>query len=157
MNGSTSTYVNIASSIGALESGIMATLSGGPSYFIPFAAFGWYRSNKSAMDTTRQLYEIGNKAENPSKLNIYDNNNFNNDAARNQYFWILIVIAVILGVIAFSLAVCLLGIVPDKDYKTSKRRRRRLIEDPNLSPVDFAITMASYTPDRYRYPYYQVR
>ncbi|KAL7066699.1 hypothetical protein ACR3K2_28530 [Cryptosporidium serpentis] len=154
MSDNASTYVNIASSIGALESGIMATLSGGPSYFIPFAAFGWYRSNKGAVDTTRQLYEIGNKAENPSKLNTYNNNDFNNDATKNQYFWILIIIAVVLGVIALSLAICLLGIVPDKDYKISKRRRRRLMEDPNLSPVDFAITMASYRPDRYRYPYY---
>ncbi|EAK89174.1 hypothetical protein [Cryptosporidium parvum Iowa II] len=149
-----STYSTFVSSIGAIETGVMGTLAGGPSYFIPFAIFGYYKTRADVNAATNRMMEIADSSRNPRKnftRSIKMRNTQEFSGQQNSYFWILTIVAVALGVIAISLLSCLVGITPDDDYRESKKRRRKLMENPKITPEEFAVTMANYTPNEYRY------
>ncbi|CUV04940.1 unnamed protein product [Cryptosporidium hominis] len=149
-----STYSTFVSSIGAIETGVMGTLAGGPSYFIPFAIFGYYKTRADVNAATNRMMEIADSSRNPRK-NFTRSTKMRNtqefSGQQNSYFWILTILAVALGVIAISLLSCLVGITPDDDYRESKKRRRKLMENPKITPEEFAVTMANYTPNEYKY------
>lgn len=142
------------SSIGAIETGIMGTFAGGPSYFIPFALFGYFKTRADVNAATNRMIAIADSSKNPRKsfmrsTKLRSSQDFSGQ--QNSYFWILTIVAVALGVIAISLLSCLVGITPDDDYNQSKKRRRKLLEDIKITPEEFAITMANCTPNEYRY------
>ncbi|KAH8584967.1 uncharacterized protein ELE39_000918 [Cryptosporidium sp. chipmunk genotype I] len=149
-----STYSTFVSSIGAVETGIMGTLAGGPTYFLPFAVFGYYKTRADVNAATNRMLAVADSSRNPRK-NFTRSTKMRSiqdfSGQQNSYFWVLTIIAVALGVVAISLLSCLVGITPDDDYRESKKRRRRLLEDPKITPEEFAITMANCTPNEYRY------
>ncbi|KAK6589776.1 hypothetical protein RS030_185 [Cryptosporidium xiaoi] len=149
---SSSSYTTFVSSFGGIETGIMATLAGGPSYFIPFALFGYYKTKADVERATNKMRSIAENSRNPKDRMRGNIRGRGNDffESQNSYFWALTMIAVALGIIAISLLSCLVGVTPDEDFKETKKRRRRLLEDPKISPEEFAYTIASCTPDRYR-------
>ncbi|TRY52395.1 Uncharacterized protein CTYZ_00002813 [Cryptosporidium tyzzeri] len=149
-----STYSTFMSSIGAIETGVMGTLAGGPSYFIPFAIFGYYKTRTDVNAATNRMMKIADSSRNPRKnftRSIKMRNTQEFSGQQNSYFWILTIVAVALGIIAISLLSCLVGITPDDDYRESKKRRRKLMENPKITPEEFAVTMANYTPNEYKY------
>ncbi|KAF7456109.1 hypothetical protein HWI79_3365 [Cryptosporidium felis] len=151
MNGS---YTNIVSTFGALETGIMGSLAGGASYFLPFAVFGYYKTKSDMNAATNKMKMIADSSRNPRK-NFVRNAKLrctqDFSGKQNSYYWVLTIIAVALGIIAISLLSCLVGITPDENFRESKKRRRKLLEDPKMTPEEFAITMAKYTPGEYKY------
>lgn len=149
-----STYSAVVSSFGAFETGVMGTLAGGPSYFLPFAVFGYYKTRADVNAATNRMLAIADSSKNPrTKLSRSTKMRNTQDFSgqQNSYFWVLTIVAVALGIIAISLLSCLVGITPDENYKESKKRRRKLLEDPNMTPEEFAITIANCTPSEYRY------
>ncbi|OII70766.1 uncharacterized protein cubi_00911 [Cryptosporidium ubiquitum] len=149
-----STYSTFISSIGAIETGILGTLAGGPSYFLPFAVFGYFKTRGDVNAATNRMMEIADSSRNPRKnfarsVKLRSAQDFSGQ--QNSYFWILTILAVAFGIIAISLLSCLVGVTPDEDYKESKKRRRKLLEDPKITPEEFAITMANCTPNEYKY------
>ncbi|KAK9173404.1 hypothetical protein CmeUKMEL1_02580 [Cryptosporidium meleagridis] len=149
-----STYSTFMSSIGAVETGVMGTLAGGPSYFIPFAVFGYYKTRADVNAATNRMMAIADSSRNPRK-NFARSTKMRNtqdfSGQQNSYFWILTIVAVALGIVAISLLSCLVGITPDDDYRESKKRRRKLMENPKITPEEFAVTMANYTPNEYKF------
>lgn len=148
---STTPYTTFVSSFGALETGIMGTLAGGSSYFLPFAVFGYFKTKSDIEAASNRMKAVAESSKNPRskfRRNIYGKDL---SGQQNSYFWALTVIAVVLGVIAISLLSCLIGITPDENFKECKRRRRRLLEDPKITPEELAYTIANCTPNQYRY------
>ncbi|KAH8741953.1 hypothetical protein FG386_002328 [Cryptosporidium ryanae] len=150
---SSSSYTAFVSSFGGIETGIMATLAGGPSYFIPFSLFGYYKTKADVERATNKMRSIADNSRNPSDRIRSNIRGRGNDffESQNSYFWVLTIVAVSLAIIAISLLSCLVGVTPDEDFKETKRRRRRLLEDPKISPEQFAYTIASCTPNEYRF------
>ncbi|KAJ1609073.1 putative transmembrane domain-containing protein [Cryptosporidium canis] len=148
-------YSAVVSTFGAFETGVMGALAGGPSYFLPFAMFGYYKTRADVNAATNRMIAIADSSRNPRKSfrsspsKIRNTQDFSGQ--QNSYFWVLTIVAVALGVIAISLLSCLVGVTPDENYKESKKRRRKLLEDPKITPDEFAVTMANCTPSEYRY------
>ena len=150
---SSSSYTTFVSSFGGVETGVMATLVGGPSYFIPFALFGYFKTKADVERATNRMKSIADNSNKPEDKLKGGIRRRGGDffESQNSYFWALTMIAVALGILAISLLSCLVGATPDEDFKEMKRRRRRLMEDPKISPEEFSYTIASCTPNEYRF------